>query len=162
MFGVQLVHQSDRKQLTTIQQSQSNLQDKCREVLELWARRGASRWEDVIARLRVIGLSRLADELTKELDRSSQPPGSEPSKKITANGSSTPGNHIRSYVARLHVATSGIHICFAIAGMLLIMPAVHSFSNDFIFLRFNRNCSINITIHNQDMKQNREVPMHAF
>ena len=34
-----------------IHQSQNDSQDKCRRVLELWARRGESRWEDVIARL---------------------------------------------------------------------------------------------------------------
>ena len=81
------MHQSDHTQLTNIQQSQSDLQDKCRRVLELWARRSESRWEDVIGQLREIGLSRLADELTKELDRSIQP-----SASMTMNRPNTAGS----------------------------------------------------------------------
>ena len=84
-----LVHQSDYPQLTIIQQNRAvSSQDKCRQVLELWARRGGSRWEDVIAQLRGIELSKLADELTEELHRSSQPPPA----PMTVNGSNTPGN----------------------------------------------------------------------
>ena len=65
------MHESDHRELINIQLSQSDLEEKCRRVLELWARRSNSRWEDVILQLReTVGLSRLADELIKELDRS--------------------------------------------------------------------------------------------
>ena len=91
LFAVQLVHQSDHTQLTNIQQSHCDLQDKCRRVLELWARRSESRWENVIGQLREIGLSRLADELTKELafDRSIQPSAS---MTMTMNRPNTAGS----------------------------------------------------------------------
>ena len=105
LFGVGLVHQSDRTELTTIQQSQSNLQDKCHRVLELWARRSESRWEDVIAQLRAIQLSRLANELTKELgDRSEDRSQPSPLVQEDYKSQSIPGNH--SYIRYSSKVTS--------------------------------------------------------
>ena len=100
------MHQSDRTELTIIQQSRSDLQDKCRRVLELWARRSESRWEDVIVQLRAIQLGRLTDELNKELSNRSEDrsqPSPAPQVQEDYKSQSIPGNHITllgcSYVA---------------------------------------------------------------
>ena len=42
---------SYNKQLADIQQSQAELQVKCERVLNLWAGKSGSKWEDVIAAL---------------------------------------------------------------------------------------------------------------
>lgn len=60
----------DKRGVMDIQQSQVGMQKKCENVLELWARKSGSKWEDVIAALRKVGMSRLADELMKEHDQS--------------------------------------------------------------------------------------------
>ena len=107
LFGVKLVHQSDHKELTTIQQSRSDLQDKCRRVLELWARRSESKWEDVIAQLRAIQLSRLAGELTKELaDRSEDRSQPSPPVQEDYKSQSIQGNH--NYIALLRCILASI------------------------------------------------------
>ena len=90
-FGLPLVHQNDHTQLTDIQQDQrDSVKDKYRRVLQLWARRKQSRWEDVIEQLQEIGLSQLADDLTKELEIS-QP---SPPVPVDYGSRSKPGNHI--------------------------------------------------------------------
>ena len=86
------MQKSDHKELTTIQKSQSDLEGKYGRVLELWARRSGSRWEDVIAQLRVIGLSRLATELTEELDRSEDTSQPSPPVPVDYESRSIPGN----------------------------------------------------------------------
>lgn len=71
------------QRLMDIQQSQMVLREKCEKVLDLWARKSNSEWEDVIATLREVGLSRLADELTKELRESEH---SEQTQNSTVQG----------------------------------------------------------------------------
>lgn len=70
-FATKLIGGDDKK-LMEIQQSQEGLKEKCKELLNLWARRSNSKWEDVIAALREVDLSRLADELAKEFSESEQ------------------------------------------------------------------------------------------
>ena len=65
-----LMDASYNKRVMDIQQSQVGMQKKCENVLELWARKSGSKWEDVIDALRKVGMSRLADELMKEHDQS--------------------------------------------------------------------------------------------
>ena len=66
---------SHQQRLLDIKRNQQKgLPEKCEEVLGLWARKGDSKWEDVIAALRdpKVGLTRLANELEKELKESEQ------------------------------------------------------------------------------------------
>ena len=87
-FGKGLLKGSYPIDLMTISQSHDNYQVKCGKVLDIWARKSGSKWEDVIEQLKAIELTGLAEELTKTLASSSQPPAHTPG---TVNSSSTPG-----------------------------------------------------------------------
>ena len=57
-----------------LKQEQKHLPEKCEEVLDLWARKDGSKWENVIAALGdpEVGLTKLAKKLTDELSESEQ------------------------------------------------------------------------------------------
>ena len=73
-------------QLMKLKQSkQKDLPEKCEEVLDLWARKVDSTWENVIAALGdpEVGLTKLAKNLTNELSESEQTRDSTPQGDCT-------------------------------------------------------------------------------
>ena len=72
LMGNESSHQ--QRLLDIKRNQQKGLPEKCKEVLSLWARKGDSKWENVIAALRdpEVGLTRLANELDEELKASEQ------------------------------------------------------------------------------------------